>query len=56
MHFLRLFECGQCSYYWQIPFGRPKLAICPRCGSKDVLFRLYDEQLDSEMLDPQLFS
>ena len=56
MYFLRLFECGQCGHYWEIPYGRPKPTSCPMCGSHDVLMGLFDGGLDSEMMDPHLYS
>jgi len=56
MYFLRLFECGQCGHYWEIPYGKPKPTSCPMCGSHDVLLGLFDGGLDSEMMDPHLYS
>ncbi len=56
MYFLRLFECGECGHYWEIPYGTPKPSTCPKCGSKDVLLGLFDGQMDNGMLDPHLFS
>ncbi|MEM0449839.1 MAG: hypothetical protein QW520_08485 [Methanomassiliicoccales archaeon] len=56
MYFMRLFECADCGHYWEIPFGKPQPRNCPKCGSKDVLQGLFDGHMDSEMLDPHLFS
>lgn len=32
----RMFQCSDCEYPWEVPFGTGRPAACPKCGSNNL--------------------